>query len=287
MANAQLVTYIKTQYQKGIAKDAVLKALTDVGWGADDIAAAFAEVETPAQPSPTTTAAPTATPQQASPVASAFSSPAPTENPASSANMSFRINEIMSSDASSSPKTTNASGKGKGAMIAAIILGALFLAAASFAGYLFMQNSSATEDSETSQQKIEGLSGQINLLTQEKTDLTAKLSAAVKEKEDIAASLQLFATASPFGSTTDSQVNLKGILSGGDNRPFALTTAQGITFFVKNWKDKSIDAAIRPLLGSNVALGVLHTPGTRDISVVDVNGSPIAVATSTASSTPR
>lgn len=292
MANAQLVDYVKQQLKKGIAKEAILKALKDVGWPDAEISAAMAEADAPANSTPSATAIPVASSpsqaaaQSAQPVVTQqVSSPAATAAASGDSGMTFKINEIMMSPSANPDKLALPKQKAK-LLPLVIILAFVALAGVGAAIYFFLQGREGADKLTSLNERIKGMEANLTLLSQAKQDLEAKLAAATQDKEALNAELAPFVSTEPFQSSTpELPVTIKGLLSGGDNRTFAITTAAKITFYVKNWKDKGVDAALRPNLGKEVTLSGTHAPGSIEITVTDINGTTIQFSTSTTTAT--
>lgn len=286
MANAQLVDYAKQQLKKGIAREAVLKALKDVGWPEAEITAAMAEAEGGAGTSPAVMQVATSV-QPAASVGQAVQA-AQTTVAVAESDMSFKINEIMMSpSAATSDKVALPKGKSK-LLPLVIILSFVSLAAIGAAGYFFMQGKDGGDKMTSLNEKMKGMEANLTLLSQAKQDLEGKIAALTQEKEVLNAELAPFVSSEPFQSSTpELPLTVKGILSGGDNRTFAVTTPSKVTFYVKNWKDKGVDAALRPNLGKEVTIGGTHAPGSVEFTATDINGTTIQFSSTTSTtSTP-
>jgi hypothetical protein len=292
MANSQLVDYARQQLKKGIAKDAVLKALKDVGWPDAEITSAMSEAEgqttapaaTTNPVTPVASAQPTVAAQPAAAMPAQFTQPI-AQSASASGDMAFKINEIMMTPGTSPDKL--ALPKEKSKLLPAVIgLAVLSVAAVAAAGYFYFQGSGASDEITSLNERMKGLNSQMSLLSQQKQDSDAKVATLTQDKETLTAELAPFVSSAPFQSSTpELPVSIKGNLSGGDNRTFAITTPGKITFYVKNWKDKAVDAALRANLTKDVTVAGSHAPGSIDITVTEVNGTTIQFTTATSTPT--
>lgn len=124
-------------------------------------------------------------------------------------------------------------------------------------------------------------SAQISTLTKKNSDLEAELSRLKEERSELLTDLSAF-VAPPFdkeknpgASPPAEAVTLKGVLAGGDNGPFTLTTGRGVIFTIKNSSDQKAASVLKLLVGNSVQLTGMHVPGTKEITITTVNGSAL------------
>lgn len=164
-----------------------------------------------------------------------------------------------------------------------------------FAGYLYKNNGDLQTQIENLNGQLSALSGQaVQPQPQNTNQDQAALTALQDQNNDLNSQLSLFlplkiTTSSVPGATPSSTptivtavtpVTLKGILtySGATSTPkntYILTTSKGIMVTVKNSKDTKADAALKPLIGTQVQLTGIQTAGLREITVTEVNGAPL------------
>jgi hypothetical protein len=175
------------------------------------------------------------------------------------------------------------------AIVLIILLGAL-------SGYLFLKNSSLDSQLQAqgsgTQSLAQSSASQIQALNASNTTLAAEVASATAANQDLTTNLSFFTP--PVGMptpATSTQVSVSGVLSAGlGKNTYIITTPYGVKVYVKNSTDKGVAAALQPLLGTTVQLSGTYIPGTPNITVSGVNGTPTTlppVATTTpASSTP-
>jgi hypothetical protein len=176
-----------------------------------------------------------------------------------------------------------------------IVAVVLIVALGAFAGYLFVKNSTLTNELRTAQvgtgqqnqAAAQSSPAQIQALNVSNTALTAEIASLTAENQNISANLSLLAA--PLGlssSTAPLLTSISGTLSAGlGKNTYIVTTQYGVKVNIKNSSDATLAALLVPLLGKTVQISGTYIPGTPSIVVTIVNGSPISLqpaATSTA-----
>jgi cell division protein FtsB len=160
------------------------------------------------------------------------------------------------------------------AIVLIVLLGA-------FAGYLFFKNGSLDNQlqalSGQNQGVVQGSLAQIQALNASNTALAAQIASLTSANQDLAKNLSFFVA--PAGSAaTSSPILVSGILSAGlGKNTYIVTTVYGAKTYVKNSSDTAVAATLQSLLGATVQLSGTYVPGTSNITVISVNGSPISL----------
>ncbi len=157
------------------------------------------------------------------------------------------------------------------------VLGFVAFVGFGLAVMFYMQMADLEVDLDAVKSNRDVLAQQINAAQKERDDLQARvtgfagLEASAKALE---AELVIFKT--PENATSTVDVSAKGTLHGGDGKTaYSLRTVNDIVLTVKNWKDTKVDVALKPLVGTIVEIAGNHVPGSRDITVLGVNGKTI------------
>ena len=269
MANQQLIDYIKQQLKLGVAKDALRATLLQAGWAEADVSEAIRGTE---------------------------------DKPAAAQSSPFVINRDTFESKSEplfqmkgevkqkpEPKTVSPQlvkielpvrGGSRWWKLAALIFIAVSVSLAASSVFFYMANTDLVSQVATLLEDKGELGTKVSQLTQEIDDLKGQLSTFETENQtenqDVISQLEIFVTPLPLSTSTDQvSVTVKGTLGGGDKSLYWLTTNRTIVVYVKNSKDKAVDAALKPLLGSTVEISGVHLAGSRDITVTSVNGQPV------------
>lgn len=291
MANQQLKDYFIQQSKLGISKDAIKSALLEAGWSESDVNGAMAESSPAAQVAPQTTPAQTSTPavisqsfQKQPETAAKPSSPfitsdifkprgEPVFQPMTSVNASNVIGEKQEIASVSLKKKLMEEGN----KILIIFLGIASIVLLMGNVYFFLQNGNLNGRID-SLRKASSLLGdketQIVSLSSEKTALSDQVDSLNKTIADLNGQLSIFAP-SPAGSTIPIPFDVNGTLGGGGKSLYSITTSKGIILFVKNSRDATVDAFLKPLLETNVRLEGTHQSGSVQLTATAVNGQEI------------
>ncbi|KKW47861.1 MAG: hypothetical protein UY99_C0021G0002 [Parcubacteria group bacterium GW2011_GWA1_59_11] len=308
MVNPQLAEYIKQQIQLGVPKEAIKSTLVTSGWPEADVNEALgpssaqpavsqpaaapmaaASVSSPAISSAAKPAisAPTAVTGGSSPVTRDIFKPknepvfgvkpmanAKPETKTDVKPFESKIQPMTSSDPNVfiAPDAASYSSRSSRSWILPGVLGVLFVVSAGAAAYFFLQTQGLKGEGGILPSPDGGSDQQVSALTSERDQLQGQIAALTDENKDLAAQLAIFAT--PAGATTTA-FTLSGTLSGGDKVSYVLTTARSVAFSVKNSKDAKVIAALKPVVGRTVELSGTYTPGSKDLTVTAVNGTPV------------
>lgn len=295
MANQQLVDYIKSQLQLGVAKEAVRSTLLQAGWGEGDMSEAL-NAATPAAPAAVSAPAATTSPvsqnpprevRPTTPVSSPlltrdifqskslpgqgepFFQPKPAEQvfqPKKEALSPAQKNGPVVAVTPTTPRKQS-SGKGTVFRIVGIVLVTASLGAV---GFFYKQVADLQGKLNELSSGGAGASSQIATLTQERDKLVAEVAALKNENTQLVAELAIFA-GQPTATST-APITAKGVLSGGGKAQYALTTKSGVVAYVKNSKDMKVDAALKPFVGTEIEISGTHVTASRDVTVTAVNG---------------
>jgi hypothetical protein len=172
------------------------------------------------------------------------------------------------------------------------ILALLFAGAA---GYLWYQNqnlknaavAAATTEAPVPALDTAGLQAQVATLTQDRDALTLKVGDLTNQLNDLSGQLSAFAVPQP-GAPVEVPITVQGVIGGGGKSAYTVLTNKNILFTIKNSKDPKVVAILQPALTAPAIISGTHVIGSRDITVVTVNGTLIVappVATSTVTTT--
>ena len=304
MVNPQLAEYVKQQIQLGVPKEAIKSTLVTSGWPEADVNEALgpssaqpvvsqpvaaASISSPAISSIAKPAigAPAAVASGPSPVTRDIFKPknepvfgikpvanAKPEAKTDAKPFESKIQPMTSSDPNVfiAPDAASYSSRSSRSWVLPGILGVLFVVSAGAAAYFFLQTQGLEVEGGILPSPDGGSDQQVSALTSERDQLRGQITALTDENNDLAAQLAIFAT--PAGATT-TVFTLSGTLSGGDKVPYVLTTARSVAFSVKNSKDAKVIAALKPVVGRTVELSGTYTPGSKDLTVTAVDGTPV------------
>ncbi|MDO8504940.1 MAG: hypothetical protein Q7S36_03775 [Candidatus Liptonbacteria bacterium] len=298
MANQQLNDYVAGQKLAGVTEENIKKTLKEVGWPDVEIEASMRSGK----------------PMAATAFPSGGNEPVKAENRVEPKKETMNFEAMINPSQMTSFPGSQANFKAKGAdmnqktagvyaaapvsarkkSILPWILVIIFMLALAGGGVFFYL-------------KTNSLSGEVSALTASNTSLSEELSklknsgtsatdelnieltALKADATEANMELSLFvvpqaasetpAVASGTPATASGTVaqatefTLKGLI-GFSKSQYTLTTAKGITLFVKNSKDPKLDAVLKPLVGATAELKGTHMPGSFDITAVAVNGTP-------------
>lgn len=184
-----------------------------------------------------------------------------------------------------------AAGSKKNMSKSAYIMIGVILILAGVSAYLYFQNTTlssqvqtATGQSQGSVSQINNLNGQVQALTASTTALTAQITNLNSQIVALQTDLSFLMVPVGQSATTPVNVTVTGMLSGSKSS-FVLTTPEGVKISIKNSASADAQAALAPLLSAVSASGAsstpvqlsgMHTPGVASMTVVEVNGEPIA-----------
>lgn len=280
MIQQQIVDYVKTQIQAGVAKETVKDALLKAGWPEADVNDSIGAAESSAA--------------KISPPVGSGTNPATTKIVVSElfSNSQLEVAPAISSTAKETPIAESGQKmpsklfakmppKNTIIMVAATILIAGFAAASVF---LYLNNrelngklSALAGESGAADSKATALSAQITTLTQERDAAGSQLKSAMDENKEInfefsfvAAPQTASGSAAPVASS--SPFVLKGMMGGGGKTFYGLTTARGLRVYIKNSAMPKVDAALKGMLGKETEISGTYEPGSPNVTVSAVNG---------------
>jgi hypothetical protein len=288
MANQQLIDYIKQQMQLGVPKDSIKQTLVTSGWPEGDIQEGFTAIAGPAVIQPQASAPAVSVAQ---PVTSDIREPAQSSPVARRAESAFqpKMESYVPSEI-----TSQGSKRGMRSFVLPGIMGLLIVGLLAATGYLYTQNSSLSGDISKRSLSNSDLSVQLSAAVQEKTNLATDL-AKLKDEAADANSHFVLLLGSGASSTPAVAISIRGTLKGDDKTPYTLATSKGLTVGLKNYKAVNVANVLKPLVGTSVLISGTAVPGSKEVIVQSVNGTPIAeelpvpppaASTSTPSSTP-
>jgi len=272
MVQQQIVDYIKAQLKAGVGKDAVRNALMGVGWPEKDVEDSIKSVESAKEAAPATT--PTILVSDL--IGGSKSEVAQTAKSAPYSEAAPKTIETLQVE--EKPKTKFSKPTILIVVLSVIVVG---LAAASVFLYLRYQSENDALSSENSiaAAKISDLTAQINTVNTARDALSAQNVSLSGENQTLKTELSLLVapliSATSTATSSEATAALKGALSGGGKTPYAITTANGVKVYVKNYKDEKVDAALKPLLGQEVELVGTYVPGSKEMTVSSVNGAAL------------
>lgn len=313
MANQQLVGYIKEQFVGGVSEDMVKNALKTAGWPDVDIADGIKAAKAPAVSVPVS--API-TPAMSATRGNTLNAAAKSESVAQKMSvLDIREaiggkDELLNNVAAAGQKQSAAkndvvatkpiaAGVAVGASVATkigflskisipeIVMGIIILGFLGGGVWYYMDQSGSSAKLQELSSQNAALNNQIAGMTKTNGELSAEvdsLKASIKTLADENASWKndmLFLVAVPGSSVAADgiTVTVKGALTAAKTGQYILTTANGVAINIKNYKDAKVDALLKPLLSSSVTISGTHTAGSRDLTVTEVNGQPIATTT--------
>lgn len=301
-ANPQLKDYIDQQTKLGISKDEIKRALVGAGWqesevleamsaGAASVSAVMPQVKTPDPINPAgQPSTPSVKPASAPFVASDIFRPAKEE-------------PMFQSRAAAGPKAASpdkpqmvsfASSKesyGGGGWLKRYALPETIglVAILAMAGTVFFYIRSADLETKVAAANQQSGASQASIasLTNQKTDLTNQAASLNATITDLTNQLSLFAAPANASATQELSITIKGTLGGGGKSSYFLMTNKDILVVVKNSSDPKVDAALKPLLGSQIEISGTHVPRSNSITVTAVNGTAPALPQPVSTSTPK
>ncbi|MEK7174096.1 MAG: hypothetical protein AAB759_00335 [Patescibacteria group bacterium] len=302
MINPQLSEYVASQLKAGVPKEAVKAALLSNGWAEAEVNEALAAgdgaASVPAQPAASPLAAavqpaerivqPVQVMQPVQPAAqTVVAKPAiiktsdifqpknePVFQPKAGASTSMKP---MASPMMIPGAAGMAAPSGMKKYLANGILGFLALVGLGLAVMFYLRMADLKADLDAAKSNPDVISQQVAAMQKERDDLQARvteLGGIQVSAKALEAELSIFKT--PENATSTADVNIKGTLRGGDGKTaYSLRTTNDIVLTVKNWKDVKVDAVLKPLVGTIVEIFGNHAPGSRDITVLGVNGKAV------------
>jgi cell division protein FtsL len=312
MANQQLIDYIKQQFKVGVSKVVIRDALIAAGWTQTDIEDAMKsfEVKIPsAIPSIVTSdifqpkdmpifepgKSKSAVPSIERSRSAEEIKKEETSKPKSESVIQIKDTVVLKKSESKAEPQPKPFSKAPATislsviknspwrLVLMIVMAAVIIALAGIGVILYKNNlglQKQIEDINISNGKLENT---IISLNQTIKDSNTGLTALKAEKEDLEAQLLIFAILST--STEPMPVTVKGLLSGGEKTSYSVTTAKGITVYVKNSKEANVNSALKPFLGTNIEISGTHAQGSRDITVAKINNQEIPQKTKSTIST--
>lgn len=324
MANTQLMDYVKGQLGAGVSREAILGALRAAGWAEAEILESVKSAEeatsvtvvgaTAAEKNfvvvrQTAPAAAQISKAQESPASMPGFSPAKMFSDIDVGKKTATLIPPMSQEkkgAMSTPHEASASSLGsflppvffgfsfKKEWLTPSIFTAVIMVCAT--GLFFLYRSNADISSQLAQERAANqasaasLGAQIAKLTSDSAALASDRDAATQNANRAETELGFFVIPKNTSAASPLLVDVRGTL-GGTAPLYTLLTADGIVANIKNSKDASVAAVLKPLLGTVADVVGTHLPASRDLTAVSINGisvqavSSITAATSSASTT--
>jgi hypothetical protein len=158
------------------------------------------------------------------------------------------------------------------AIVLIVLLGAL-------AGYLFFENSGLNSQIRAqggaNQNVAQSSATQVQAINASNTALQAQVTSLTAENQDLITNLSFFVASSSLPATS-TPVSVSGMLAAGlGKNTFIITTTYGAKAYVKNSSNTTVAALLQPLLGATVQISGTYVPGTPNITVTSINGSPV------------
>jgi hypothetical protein len=181
--------------------------------------------------------------------------------------------------------------KKSGSKLVEILEAVVVVVLCCLAGYLFYKNNNLNNQLQAingqNQGIAQGSATQLQMLDASNTALTTEVASITAENQDLMTNLSFFILPTGSSSTVSStQVSVSGVLSAGlGKNTYIVTTQYGAKTYVKNSSQSGVAAALQPLLGTTIQISGTYIPGTPNITVTSINGSPISaptIATTTA-----
>lgn len=305
MANQQLVDYIAQQLRVGMNRDAIKKALIDVGWKEGDVNEAMAppSASPPSGPAPQAEKTATATPARTgTPVATASSKIAAPATPATgniiltgAGGVFGDVSEPLFTPATGTAKTViiakpakaapiGTPKRSRGGVVAAIALGVIVVVLAALLVIVYFDTMDLKAKVDVAGGEKNGLAAQIAGLNKKKTALEARTQELEAENKELKDALAVFATpnfnvTNPPGAVVEEKLAVKGTvaMSAGSGL-YTVMLPHDIVLVIKNSKDPKVDALLRPLAKSEsaVSISASHVPGSREVTLLGVEDLSVA-----------
>lgn len=158
------------------------------------------------------------------------------------------------------------------AVVAVVVISALGGGSA----YLFLQLRSlktAATEIQTIRASLEQANAQIASLMDEKSSLASQLEITNSEKADLLLNLSFLVA--PAGEAASAEATVGGIVGTGGKGQYTLTTDRGVVLNIRNSAKPEVARALQPLVGKRVSLRGSYLPGSREITVLEVNGTAV------------
>lgn len=180
--------------------------------------------------------------------------------------------------------------------ILTIVLVVIIVLLAGFSGYLLFKGNGSNAGATPAgvapgQDQLSALQAQLQALNASNTALSAEAASGTALSKDLENNLALVVAVpalAPANGATSSPISLSGVLSLGIGKSalFTLTTSYGTKAYIKNSADPLVRAALQPLLTTGtVQVSGTFVPGLPNVTVLAVNGNPIAAPATVTSTT--
>jgi hypothetical protein len=187
--------------------------------------------------------------------------------------VSTKANTYQSNEYPAKPHSSH------GALITEIVLGVLFLAAAGFAGFLYMQNNNLSGQISSLQSQSTGVSSQVATmqaqLTASTTQYAAEISSLGGENQELQTELGFYAMPPNSIANATATATISGTVSGGGKALYVITATYGAKIYVSNSKDASLITVLDPLIGTTASFTGNYIPGSDSITLTAVNGTAV------------
>ncbi|MBU6500315.1 MAG: hypothetical protein KGJ89_00595 [Patescibacteria group bacterium] len=306
MVQQQLVDYIKEQLKLGVDASATKAALVDAGWPSADVEDSLGEISGGGKQAAVSDGQAATSKDMAAksnaPIVANFGLPSSQQAPIIVSDLlgSTQLNMAAKATAdknNNKPETANkilltkkmpGMSRFTAPTIIMIVLGVVAVALAAGDVYLYLQDKSFQQkitafssSGDAVVSNITALNSQIADLKSKNGDLASQVSSLQKDNQGLIDEISFVGVPSGSTSTEDLAFSVSGVLAGGGQVQYNLTTKNGIKIYVKNYKDAKVDAALKPFVNQTVSLSGTHAPGSRDATITAVNGSDISTITST------
>jgi hypothetical protein len=174
-----------------------------------------------------------------------------------------------------------------GSKLVEIIEAVVVVVLCCFTGYLFYKNNNLNNQLQAingqNQGAAQGSASQLQMLNASNTALTTEVASITAENQDLMTNLSFLVLPTSSSSTASStSISISGTLSAGlGKNTYIVTTPYGVKTYVKNSSASGVATTLQPLLGTMIQISGTYTPGTPNITVTSINGSPISVPTVT------
>lgn len=293
MVNQQLKDYIDEQVRVGVSRDAIKSALLEAGWNAAEVGEAMGGGMSPVQhmdavkPAMPAAVRPVQTQQPVmrnpQPVAS---QPMQPSQPRMMSTVSAKPMASMAAPSMGVTASDRPLARKSGHRMIDLVMGVSIFILGMAATWFAINNSNLDSALGLAESEHETVVNEAASLRTNNQALQAENVALAEERDDLASQLGVLVSTRTSG---EEAVSIKGILGvAGDKAPYTLRASSGLVVTLKNSRTAGLEAMLKDSLGELVQIEGTHVVGSKDITVLTVNGfEPAApvTASSTASST--
>lgn len=159
-----------------------------------------------------------------------------------------------------------------GHRIAHAVMGLAILALGAGGTWLFLKNTDLVKQLDMAVSSREQLAAELGGLKTRQAELQAQTEDLRSENKGLRQALGIFVA--PIGTTgVVQEMTVEGMLASGvGTAPYTLKMPAGVTLTLKNSRDAAVEQVLKPLVGANISILGRHTLGSKDITVLRVNG---------------